>query len=76
MGQVINLDAERPCRLLCDAPEALDPDVSIAAAQRAWLAVEDALAPWSDSALIAALVTASPREREEIIAELEARAQK
>lgn len=46
----------------------------IAEAQRAYLAVEDALAgQWSDSVLISCLVTAGPDERGAIIRELEAR---
>ncbi len=50
-------------------------ETRLATAQRSWLAVEDALAgDWSDSCLIAAMVTAGYAERRELIAERERRA--
>lgn len=52
----------------------VDPAFEIAAAQRAWLAIEEALSgEWSDSVLIAQLAFATPIERGRIIAELERR---
>lgn len=53
----------------------VDRQLEISAAQRAWLAVEDALAgAWSDSNLISGLAGADRLERQRILAELEARA--
>lgn len=56
---------------------AVDPAQELATAQRAFLAVEEALAgEWSDSVLIAQLAIASPLERGTIIRELEERARR
>lgn len=56
------------------AEDPVDPSRPIAAAMRAYLAVEDALAgPWSDSILISLLAHADPLDRGAVIRELEAR---
>lgn len=61
----------RPVGPVNDLP--VDRAQTLDAAQRNFLAVEDALDPWADSVLIAQLVLASPAEREAIVRELEER---
>lgn len=51
----------------------VDPNWTLEAGLRSYIAVEAAFTPWSDSTLIAGLVTASPAERAEIVRELEER---
>lgn len=59
------------------APEApVDRGATLDRTSRAFLAVEEALNPWSDSVLIAALVDADPITRGELLRELEDRAKK
>lgn len=68
MSQVVPLpvSAEAMSRL-----SALAGDVTIATLQRGELALQELLAPWSSSCLIALLATAEGAEREAIIHALE-----
>lgn len=63
-----------PGQPLAGPERPVDPATTLATGLRSYLAVEDALMPWSDSALIAGLAGATPEERAAIEAELEARA--
>ena len=54
-------------------PARPDPDRTLAAAQRAWLADLNYERPWSDSTLIAAWFAADPEDAAEIFDELVAR---
>lgn len=65
---ILPVSAEAMSRLA-----ALAGAVPIATLLRGELAVQDLLAPWSDSTLIALLVDATPVDREAIILELERR---
>lgn len=51
-------------------PARPDPDRTLVAAQRAWLADLNYERPWSDSTLIAAYFAADPDDAAEILAEL------
>lgn len=51
----------------------VDPNWTIEAGLRSYIAVEEALTPWSDSNLISRLAHATSEEREIILAELEQR---
>lgn len=76
---VVDLDAARLGRAIAalypapanDPPVA--PALTLEAGLRAFLAVEEALAPWADSVLIAALAGAGAAERDAILAELATR---
>lgn len=59
---------------LPEPPVALDQ--TLVAAARGFLAVHEAICPWSDSALIAGLAGATHDEREIIIALLEERSRR
>jgi hypothetical protein len=55
------------------AENPVDRGQTLDATLRGWLAVEEALSPWSDSTLIACLVGADPIARGALILVLEAR---